>query len=113
MQFKASTGYIVPAQEIAMAAKAHMLRYGTTSEDLGRLAILCRDNAIDNDRAMMRKPLTMDDYLKSRWIVEPFRLFDCCLETDGAVAIAVVSADRGKDLPHRPVMVRERPGVGA
>ena len=43
MQFKASTGYIVPAQEIAMAAKAHMLRYGTTSEDLGRLAILCRE----------------------------------------------------------------------
>jgi acetyl-CoA acetyltransferase len=106
MQFKASTGYIVPAQEIAMAARAHMLRYGTTSEDLGRLAILCRNNAIDNERAMMRKPLTMEDYLDSRWIVEPFRLFDCCLETDGAVAVAVVSADRAKDLPHRPVMVR-------
>jgi acetyl-CoA acetyltransferase len=106
MQFKASTGYIVPAQEIAMAARAHMLRYGTTSEDLGRLAILCRNNAIDNERAMMRKPLTMEDYLDSRWIVEPFRLFDCCLETDGAVAVAVVSADRAKDLPHRPVLVR-------
>ena len=105
MQFKASTGYIVPAQEIAMAAKAHMLRFGTTSEDL-YVAILCRNNAMDNERAMMRKPLTMEDYLESRWIVEPFRLFDCCLETDGAVAVAVVNADRAKDLPHRPVMVR-------
>jgi acetyl-CoA acetyltransferase len=106
MQYKASTGYIVPAQEIAMAARAHMLRYGTTSEDLGQLAILSRNNALDNDRAMMRKPMTIDEYLASRWIVEPFRKFDCCLETDGAVAVAVVNADRAKDLPHRPVQIR-------
>lgn len=106
MQYKASTGYIVPAQEIAMAARAHMLRYGTTNEDLGGMAILCRNHAIDNERAMMRKPLSLDDYLSSRWIVEPFHLFDCCLETDGAVAVAVVSADRAKDLPHRPVHIR-------
>lgn len=106
MQYRASTGYIVPAQEIAMAARAHMLRWGTTSEDLGRMAVLCRNHALDNDRAMMRRPLTMDDYLDSRWIVEPFRLFDCCLETDGAVAAVVVNASRAKDLPHRPVLVK-------
>jgi acetyl-CoA acetyltransferase len=106
MQYKASTGYIVPAQEIAMAARAHMLRYGTTSEDLGRLAVLCRTHAEDNPRAMMRKPLSLEHYLDSRWIVEPFRLFDCCLETDGAVAIVVVPADRAADLPHRAVHIR-------
>jgi acetyl-CoA acetyltransferase len=106
MQYRASTGYIVPAQEIAMAARAHMLRYGTTSEDLGRMAVLCRNHALDNDRAMMRRPLTMEDYLNSRWIVDPFRLFDCCLETDGAVAAVIVSADRAKDLAHRPVLVK-------
>jgi acetyl-CoA acetyltransferase len=106
MQFKISAGCVAPSQEIAMAARAHMLKYGTTSEDFGRIAVLSRTNAIDNDRAMMRKPMTMDDYLASRWIVDPFRMFDCCLETDGAVAVVLVRADRAKDLPHRPVLVQ-------
>jgi acetyl-CoA acetyltransferase len=106
MQFKTSAGCIAPSQEIAMAARAHMLKYGTVSEDFGRIAILSRTNALDNERAMMRTPMTMDDYLESRWIVDPFRKFDCCLETDGAVAIVLVRADRARDLPHRPVTVQ-------
>ncbi len=89
-----------------MAARAHMLRYGTTNEDLGRIAILCRSHAMDNERAMLRQPMTMDDYLASRWIADPFRLFDCCLESDGAVAVAVVSAERARDLRHRPVSIQ-------
>jgi len=104
-QFKASTGYVAPAQEIAMAARAHMLRFGTTSEDLGRIALLSRRHAMDNERAMRRAPLTMEDYLASRPIAEPFRKADCCLETDGAVAVVVVSAERARDLVHRPVLV--------
>jgi acetyl-CoA acetyltransferase len=106
MQFKYSAGIVAPAQEIALVARAHMLKHGTTSEDFGRIAVLSRTNALDNDRAMMRKPMTLEDYLASRWIVEPFRMFDCCLETDGAVAIVLVRADRAKDLPHRPVLVQ-------
>jgi acetyl-CoA acetyltransferase len=106
MAVKSSAGIVAPAQEIALAARSHMERYGTTSEDLGRIALLSRGNALNNERAMMRTPMTMDDYLESRWIVDPFRKFDCCLETDGAVAIVVVSADRAKDLPHRPVLIR-------
>jgi acetyl-CoA acetyltransferase len=106
MPFKMAGGVMAPAQEIALAARAHMQRYGTAHEDLGRIAVLSRNHALDNDRAMMRKPLTLDDYLASRWIVDPFRLFDCCLETDGAVAIVVTSAERARDLPHRPVLVQ-------
>ena len=89
-----------------MAARTHMLKYGTTSEDFGRIAVLSRTHALDNERAMMRTPMTMDDYLASRWIAEPFRKFDCCLETDGAVAVVLVRADRATDLPHRPVFVQ-------
>jgi acetyl-CoA acetyltransferase len=106
MPYKINSGYIAPSQEIAMAARAHMLRYGTTSEDLGRIAMLSRTNALDNPRAMMHEPMTMDDYLESRWIVDPFRKYDCCLETDGAAAVVLVAADRAKDLPHRPVLVQ-------
>jgi acetyl-CoA acetyltransferase len=106
MQFKAGAAYVAPSQEIAMAARAHMLKYGTTNEDLGRIAVLSRTNALDNERAMMRKPMSLDDYLASRWIVDPFRMFDCCLETDGAVAIVLTRADRAGDLPHRPVLVQ-------
>jgi acetyl-CoA acetyltransferase len=106
VQYKMSTGYIVPAQEMGMAARAHMERYGTTYEDFGRLAIMCRNHAVDNERAMMRTPITMDDYLASPWISDPFRKLDCCLETDGAVAIVLVNAARAKDLPHRSVLVQ-------
>jgi acetyl-CoA acetyltransferase len=106
VQYKMSTGYIVPGQEMGMAARAHMERYGTDYEDFGRLAILCRTNAVDNERAMMRTPLTMDDYLASPWISDPFRKLDCCLETDGAVAIVITSADRAKDGPHRSVGIQ-------
>jgi acetyl-CoA acetyltransferase len=106
MQFKSGAAFVAPSQEIAMAARAHMLKYGTTNEDLGRIAVLSRTNALDNDQAMMRTPMSLDDYLASRWIVEPFRKYDCCLETDGAVAVVLVRADRAADLPHRPVLVQ-------
>jgi acetyl-CoA acetyltransferase len=105
-QYKMPAGYVAAAQEVAMAASTHMARYGTTSEDLGRIAVLSRTNALDNERAVMRTPMTMDDYLASRWVVEPFRLFDCCFETDGAAAVVIVRADHARDLPHRPVLIR-------
>ncbi len=89
-----------------MAARAHMLKFGTSNEDFGRIAVLSRTNALDNERAMMRTPMSLDDYLASRWIVDPFRLYDCCLETDGGVAIVLVRSERAKDLAHRPVLVQ-------
>src|SRR5581483_10249506 len=86
-QYETPYGYVTPPQQFAMIARAYMDAYGVSSEDLGRVAITQREHARDNERAMMRAPLTMHDYLASRWIVEPLRLFDCCLETDAAVAL--------------------------
>jgi acetyl-CoA acetyltransferase len=104
-QYQVPYGYSTPPQQFAMYARAYMDAYGVTSEHLGHVAIAQREYAQRNDRAMMRTPLTMDDYLSSRWIVEPFRLFDCCLETDAAVAVVVTSTERARDLARRPVTV--------
>jgi len=104
-QYQAPFGYFTPPQQFAMATRAHMDRHGTTAEQLGTIAVQQRANAMLNERAMMRKPMTLDDYLASRWVVEPLRLFDCCLETDGAVALVLTSAERARDLPHVPVLI--------
>ncbi len=104
-QYQAPYGYFVPPQQFAMAARAHMEKYGTTQEQLGRVAVQQRANAVLNERAMMREPISLDDYAASRWVVEPFRLFDCCLETDGAVALVLTSAERARDLKKPPVLI--------
>ena len=104
-QYQTPYGFATPPQQFAMYARSWMHRYGVTAEDLGRVAIRQRASAVDNPRAMMRTPITMDDYLSARWIVEPFRLFDCCLETDAAVALVITSAERAADLQHRPALI--------
>ncbi|MEW9547813.1 acetyl-CoA acetyltransferase [Nonomuraea sp. NPDC050783] len=105
VQYQAPYGYLAPPQQYAMYARAHMLRYGTTAEHFGALAVTQRANAARNPRALMRTPITLDDYLASRWIAEPFRLLDCCLETDGACAVVVTTAERARALRRPPVLI--------
>ena len=104
-QYQAPYGYFTPPQQFAMAARAHMERYGTTEAQLGRVAVTQRAHAVLNERALMREAIDLDDYFASRPVVEPFRLFDCCLETDGAVAILLTSAERARDARHPPVLI--------
>ena len=104
-RYQTPYGFATPPQQFAMAARAYKEKYNLHDEDFGRVAVQQRRHAMDNERAMMRKPLTMEDYLASRWIVDPFRLFDCCLETDAAVAIIVTSAERAMDLQRPPVLI--------
>jgi acetyl-CoA acetyltransferase len=89
-----------------MAARRHMERYGTTSEQLGAIAVAQRDWAVLNPLAQLRTPITIEDYLASRWVAEPFRLLDCCLVSNGGAAVIVTSADRAAGLRPPPVYVR-------
>lgn len=104
-QYTAPFGWITYPQAMAMWARRHMIEYGTTAEDLGEIAVQFRKHASDNPRAMQRTPITMDDYMASKMIVEPFRMLDICLETDGACAVLVTSADRAKDMAKKPVYI--------
>jgi acetyl-CoA acetyltransferase len=89
----------------ALAARRHMMTYGTTSEQLGHIAIAQRQWAALNPLAQLREPITMADYLAARWIAEPFRLLDCCLVSNGGIAVIVTSAERAAALAQPPVHV--------
>lgn len=76
--------------------RKHMETYGTRLEDLGRISVDQRRSASVNERALMREPITIDDYLNSRMIADPIRLYDCVLPCAGAEAVVVTTADRCK-----------------
>ncbi|MBK6016490.1 lipid-transfer protein [Streptomyces sp. MBT53] len=105
MQFAALNGFVVPPMWIAMFAQRHKHVYGTRDEDFGQIAITTRKHAAANPHAMQRQVFDMDDYLSARWIYEPFRLYDCCLETDGAVALVVTTVERARSLRHDPIRI--------
>lgn len=99
-------GLIRPVDVIGMWAHRHMHEYGTTREQLGNVAIAARRHAHRNPYAMMRdRPLDMASYLAGRVIGYPLTLYDCCLETDGALACVVTSIERARDLRQKPVLV--------
>ncbi|MEO8697289.1 MAG: transporter [Acidimicrobiales bacterium] len=100
-------GTVAPPQVYALLAQRHMAEYGTTHEDLGAIAIACRKHAQLNDRAIMRdRPMSLDDYLSAPWVVEPYRRFDCCLESDSGAAVVVTDMATARRLGrHRPVRI--------
>jgi acetyl-CoA acetyltransferase len=94
------------AQMFAMKAMRFMHDHNVERSALRAIALASYEHAQTNPLAIMNgRPLTPEKYDDSRWIVEPFRLFDCCQENDGAAAIILVSAERAQDLPHSPCYV--------
>jgi len=104
-QWQVPFGVAAPAHEMALIARRHMLDYGTTDDHLGEVACAIRSHAVRNPNALMRTPMTLEDHHASRWVAEPLRLLDCCIETDGGAAIVLTSADRARDCPRPPAWV--------
>lgn len=101
----AAAGYFGANTPYALAARRHMATYGTTQDQLGIIAVGQRQWATRNPLAQMRDPITLEDYHNSRWIIEPLHLLDCCLVSNGAVAVIVSAASVAKDMPQPPVYV--------
>jgi len=96
-------GLISPAQRFAMRVMRFMHEHGIRAGAQRAIALASYHHAQSNPRAVMHgRPLTAEAYDASRWIVEPFRLFDCCMENDGAAALVLVSAERARDLRQPP-----------
>lgn len=105
-------GYIMPVGlvnapiQISVFAKRYVHEFGVRPEQMAAVAIVLRENACRNPRALFYgKPLTMEEYLNARMITDSLRVFDCCVDTDGAVAIIVTSAERARNLKQRPAYI--------
>ena len=100
-------GMLTAGQVFACMTRRHMIEYGTDPEDLGHIAVACRNRANANPAAQMHgRPMTLDDYRNARMIADPLRLFDFCLESDGACAVVVTSTERAADLRQPPALIR-------
>ena len=112
MQWCAPFGVMTPASWISLNATRYMHVFGVTSEDFGRAVVQLRAFAATNPNAhFYGRPITLDDHQQSRWIAEPsIRLFDCCQETDGAVALVITRTDRAQD-SRQPVTIEAVAGA--
>jgi acetyl-CoA acetyltransferase len=91
-------GLLTPQHGLAMVARRRMHEFGTTQRQFGMVGVTERAHANRNPRATFyERPLTIEEYLESRWVVEPFKLYDCCLETDGGGALVLTSAERARE----------------
>ena len=99
-------GLLRPVDEIAMLTRRYMHEYGATRDHLANVALAFRKHAARNPVAMMgHKPMTRESYMNEPWISEPLCRPDNCLETDGALAVVVTSAERARDLRDPPAYI--------
>lgn len=98
-------GLMSAAQHYSLYLRHYVDTFGVPADAAAEVALTCRENAHDNERALMRgRPLTREDYDAAPYIAEPLRKYDCCLETDCAAAVVVTSLERARDLRHAPVV---------
>ena len=105
-QFSAPFGSGAAAATIAgWEMRRHMDEYGTTEEQFALNAVTQRHHATLNEDALMREPMTVEDYLSSRFVSKPVRLFDCDYPVDSSSAVIFTTAERARDWQKKPVMV--------
>jgi len=104
-QYEIPYGIMLPMTGYAMAAHRHMHEFGTKPEQLAEIAVATRKWAQLNPAATMRDPLTIEDVMNSPVILDPLRLYDCCLVTDGGGAVVLVSPERARDCKKKPIWV--------
>ncbi len=107
--FEMPMGYYGQPVYFALQAQRYAFEYGLAPEHLGAIAVSARRHAERTPNALLRDPISIDDYLGSSMIAEPIRKLDCCLVNDCGVAFVVTSVDRARDLRHPPAIVG---GVG-
>ncbi|MBI2872662.1 MAG: thiolase [Chloroflexi bacterium] len=98
-------GYMSAAQNFAFSFMRHMYEFGTKPSQVAMVKVVGSKHASNNPKAFMKKRMTVEDVLNSRWIVKPVHLLDCCLETDNATCVIVTSAERARSLKQRPVHI--------
>jgi len=96
-------GYGGPNSLMALIQRLHMAQYGTSLEQIGKIAIAQRENALNNPQALFREPMTMQDYLDSRMISDPIRLFDCVMPCSGAECVILASEERARQITDKLV----------
>jgi acetyl-CoA acetyltransferase len=104
-------GLTAPAGGAALAMQRYMHRYGATSAQLAAVPIAMRKHALKNPRAIMQEPLTLAAHQASRMVVDPLRLFDCCLISDGAAVVLIATNERARDLRQKRVAVMGMQGT--
>jgi acetyl-CoA acetyltransferase len=104
-QFEAPYGPTGAPSTFPIGVLRYMKTYGLTHEQLAMVAVVQRQWASRNPRAMMRDLITVDDVLSSRIVAYPMHLLECCLVTDGGGALVLTSAERARDMPQPPVYV--------
>lgn len=96
-------GYGGPNTLMALIQRLHMERFGTTLEQIGKIAVSQRENARLNPQALLRDPMSIEVYLKSRMISDPVRLFDCVMPCSGAECIVLASEEKAKQITDKLV----------
>jgi acetyl-CoA acetyltransferase len=96
-------GYGGPNSLMALIQRLHMERYGTTVEQIGKIAMAQRENALNNPQALFREPMTINDYVNARMISDPIRLLDCVMPCSGAECVVLASEEKARQLTDKLV----------